>query len=58
MGEFELQVALSPFRVGLRSGLQIIPIIFNTVKILKEKHTNYSLEQPEKWKVDLLDYYL
>lgn len=35
MDEFELQVALSPFRIGLGSGLQIIPIIFNTVKILK-----------------------
>lgn len=35
MDELKLQVALSPIRIGLCSGLQIVPIIFYTVKILK-----------------------
>lgn len=58
MNEFKLQVALSTIGIGLCFGLQIVPIIFNTMKILKIKTDWLLTRTTEIWKADLINYYL
>lgn len=58
MDEFKLQVALSTIGIGLCFGLQIVPIILNTVKILKIKSDWLLTRMTEIWKADLINYYL
>ena len=40
MDELEIQVALAPIRIRLCSGLQIVPVVFSTVEILKTDNMN------------------
>lgn len=45
--ELEVQVALASVRIGLCSGLQIVPVVLSTVEILEWRWCTWLLDQED-----------